>query len=266
MQTLFKSATKFILCSGLSLLIFNCSKDENNPLTDNTQVSSTEVKTILETDDLSSAADQVVTDLFQNGQSAKSSRLEDCYVSEFSNTGFTVTFDNCSVEGSENITGTLMVTYTEGAETSSFTATYTDLSVGDYTINGTRSFTINAEAAGENVSFTIVSDMSIKLQDDSIIEEMGSKTIGFVLDTQNLQNSGLSIDGDWTVKANGNTYSVNISTPLEITFGCEYAGKGIMQLNKNGLKVDVDLGDGTCDDLATVTYPDGTTEEISIKD
>lgn len=266
MQTLFKSATKFILFSGIALLVLNCSKDDYNPSTDDTQVSSTEVKTILETDDLSSAADKVVTDLFQNGQSAKSSRLVDCYVSEFSDTGFTVTFDNCSVEGSENITGTLMVTYTVGAETSSFTATYTDLTVGDYTINGTRSFTINAEAAGENVSFTIVSDMSIKLKDESIIEEMGSKTFGFVFDTENLQNSALTIDGDWTVKANGNTYSVNISTPLEITFGCDYVGKGVMQLNKNGLIVDIDLGDGTCDDVAMVTYPDGTTQEISIKD
>ncbi len=266
MQTLFKSATRLVLFSGIALLVTNCSKDDYNPLADNTQVSATEVKTILETDDLSSATDKVVTDLFQNGQSAKSSRLEDCYVSEFSDTGFSVTFDNCSVEGSDNITGTLMVTYTVGAETTSFTATYTDLSVGDYTINGTRSFTMNAEAAGENVSFTIVSDMSVKLKDESIIEEMGTKTFGFVFDTQNLQNSALTIDGNWTVKANGNTYSVAISTPLEITFGCDYAGKGVMQLNKNGLEVDVDLGDGTCDDVATVTYPDGTEEEISIKD
>lgn len=266
MQTLFKSATKFVLLSGLALLVFNCNKDDSNPLIDNQQVSSIEVKTILETDDLSSAADNVITELFQNGQSAKSSRLEDCYVSEFSDTGFTVSFDNCSVEGSENISGSLSVTYTVGAESTSFTATYTDLSVGDYTINGTRSFTVDASSSSENVSFTIVSDMTIELKDGSTIEEMGSKTFGVIIDSENFQNSAVTIDGDWTVKADGNTYTVNISTPLEITFGCDYFGKGIMQLNKNGLKVDVDLGDGTCDDTATVTYPDGTKEEISLKD
>ena len=38
-----------------------------------------------------------------------------------------------------------------------------------------------------------------------------------------------------------------------------------MSLNKNGLNVTVDFGDGTCDDLATLTYPDGTMEEISLK-
>lgn len=266
MQTLFKSTTKFILLSGLALLVFNCSKDDSNPLVEQQQVSSTEVKTILETDDLSSATDKVVTDLFQNGQSAKSSRLVDCYIAEFTDTGFSVTFDNCSVEGSENITGSLSVSYKEGEESTSFIATYTNLSIGDYTINGTRSFTMNSSSGNENVSFTIVSDMTIELKDGSLIEEMGSKTFAIVFDSENFENSALTIDGDWTVKANGNTYSVNITTPLEITFGCEYAGKGVMVLNKNGLIVDVDLGNGTCDDLATLTYPDGTKEEITLKD
>lgn len=264
MQTLFKSATKFILLSGLSLLVFNCSKDENNPLELDQTVSSTEVKTILETDDLSGAADNVLTDIFTNNQSGKSSKLEECHVTEFTDTGFTVTFDNCSYEGSEKITGSLSVTYTVGEE-SSFMATYTNLMVGDYEINGTRGFSMSADSES-GASFTITSNMTIKLKDGSIIEEMGSKTIGIVFDSTNFENSGVTIDGDWTVKADGNTYTVNISTPLEINFGCEYAGKGSMQLNKNGLKVDVDFGDGTCDDVAMVIYPDGTEEEISLKD
>lgn len=266
MKIVFKSVTKFILLSGLALLVFNCSKDEVKTTIDNQEVSSTEVKTILETDHISSAVDKVITDLFQNRQSSKSSRLEDCYVSEFSDTGFTVTFDNCSVDGGELITGSLAVTYIEGAESTAFTTTYTDLSVGDYSINGTRDFTVNASVGGQNVSFTILSNMSIKLKDGSTIEETGAKTFGFVFEASNLQNSALTIDGDWTVKADGNIYIINISTPLEITFGCDYPGKGIMQLNKNGFKVDVDLGDGTCDDIATVLYPDGNTEEISLKD
>lgn len=264
MHTLFKSATKFILLSGLTLLVFNCSKDETNPLETDQTVSSTEVKTILETDDLSGAADDVLTDIFTNGQSAKSAKEEECHVTEFTDTGFTVTFDNCSYEGSENLTGTLSVTYTTGDE-SSFTATYTNLMVGDYEINGTRGFRMSSDS-GNGISFTITSDMTVKLKDGSIIEEMGSKTVGIVFDSENFENSAVTIDGDWTVKANGNTYTVNVSTPLEIKFGCEHAGKGIMQLNKNGLKVDVDFGDGTCDAIAMLTYPDGTEEEISLKD
>ena len=105
--------------------------------------------------------------------------------------------------------------------------------------------------------------MTIQLKDGSIIEEMGSKTFEVIFDTINFENSALTIDGDWTVKADENTYTVNITNPLELSFSCEYAGKGLMQLSKNGLKVDVNFGDGTCDDKATLTYPDGTVEEIS---
>ena len=264
MQTLFKSATKFLLFSGLALLAFSCNKDENNPLVENQQVSSTEVKTILNTDDISGAADSVIANVFNSGISGKSSRLEDCHVTEFTDTGFTVTFDSCSYEGGEMITGSISIAYTAGQE-NSFSATYTNLMVGDYEINGTRGFTISGDGQS-GLSFSVASDMTIKLKDGSIIEETGSKILGFVFDFNNLENSGLTIDGDWTVKADGNTYVVNITTALEITGACDYVGKGVMQLNKNGLKVDVDFGDGTCDDVATLTYPDGTDEEISLKD
>jgi len=264
MRNLLKSATKFILLSGLSLLIFNCSKDESNPLELDQNVSSTEVKTILETDDISGAADNVIADIFNGGPSSKSSRFEDCHVTEFTDTGFNVTFDGCVYEGGEMLTGSIAIAYTAGQE-NAFMATYTNLMVGDYEINGSRSFIIGGDVQS-GLTFTTTSDMTIKLKDGSIIEETGAKVLGFIFDFENLENSGLTIEGDWTVKADGNTYVVNITAPLEITGICDYVGKGIMQLSKNGLKVDVDFGDGTCDDVAMLTYPDGTEEEISLKD
>jgi len=264
MQTLFKSVTKFILLSGLALLVFNCSKDDSNPLTNNQQVSSTEVKTVLQADDISGAIDDVIADVFSAGQSGKSSQSNDCHVTEFTDTGFTITFDSCSYDGGEMITGSISVIYTTG-QANSYTASYTNLKVGEYEINGTRSFSFSGNSQ-TGISFTVTSDMTVKLEDGSIIEETGAKIFGFVFDFDNLENSGLTIDGNWTVKADSNTYLITITTPLEVTGDCDYVGKGIMQLNKNGLKVDIDFGDGTCDDVATLTYPDGATEEISLKD
>lgn len=264
MKTLFNLATKFLLLGGLALLTFNCSKDEANPLVDNQQVTSVELQTILDTDDVSGAVDNIIADVFNNGQSGKSSKLEDCHVTEFTDTGFNVTFDSCAYEGGEIITGSISISYVEGQE-NAFSATYTNLMVGQYEINGTRSFAIIGDGQS-GLSFSVTSDMTIKLEDGSVIEETGAKVLGFVFDFNNLENSGLTVDGDWTVKADGNTYVINITTPLEITGACDYFGKGLMQLNKNGLKVDVDFGDGTCDDKATLTYPDGTNEEISLKD
>lgn len=262
------AGVKTLFLSGLLLIGFSCSKDLADAQLDVDQkVSKTEVKTILETDEFSSAADGVVTEIFQQGESAKSAKNEDCYATEFSDTGFTVNFDNCTVEeGGEELSGMLTVTYKEGEESSAFTATYTNLSVDGIIINGTRSFTINSNSENENVSFTIVSEMSVKLVDGSVIEEAGTKTFAINFDFENFANSNLTIDGNWTVKADGNTYAVNVSSELVANFGCDYVGKGIMALAKNGLEVVIDFGEGTCDDMANMTYPDGTVEEISLKD
>ena len=258
---------KYLLVGMTLFFAFSCSDDQENPVVQEQTVSSTEVKTILDVDSQSGAIDEIITDLFENGQSGKSAKMEDCYIAEYSDTGYSVTFDDCSVDGSENISGSLSVTYKVGEEESAFTATYTGLSVGEIVINGTRDFTITEGSEQGSFSFAIVSDMSIKLADGSLIEESGAKNFTFVFDGENFENSTLEIDGDWTVKADGNTYVVNITTPLATNIlSCGYVSKGVMNLNKNGLGVSIDFGDGTCDDVATMTYPDGTTEEISLKD
>ena len=255
---------------GMTLLFaVSCSDEEKNPILEDQTISATEVNTILETDDYSSVIDNLVTDLFQNGESGKSAKNEDCYVAEYSNTGFTIVFEECSIDGSENINGSLSVTYKVGEESSGFTATYSDLSVGSFVVNGTRAFNLNSSGSSEggSLTFDIVSDMSITLADGSVIEEMGAKNFDFYFDGSDFANSTLSIDGDWTVKANGNTYTVNVRTPLKSNFlSCGYASEGIMNLNKNGLGVTINFGDGTCDDVAMLIYPDGTEEEISLKD
>ncbi len=266
MRNIVSTTSKILLLACLLVLAINCSKEDNDPVVGSQTVSATEVRTILDLDDQSSVVDKVITEIFQNTPSGKSAKQNDCYTTEFTNTGYTVTFDNCSFEGSESVNGTIVVTYTEGEESTSFTATYSDLMVGAIKINGTRAFTMNSENAGNNMSFSIVTNMVVTLEDNSVIEETGTKNFTFEIDINNLQNSGLTISGNWTVKADGNTYVVSTNEPLKINlFGCDYVGEGILSISKNGLVVTVDFGDGTCDSLATVKYPDGTEEEISLK-
>ncbi len=58
-------------------------------------------------------------------------------------------------------------------------------------------------------------------------------------------------------------YAKIITTPLLYDAGCEFIKSGIIELTRNGNVTTIDYGDGTCDDMATVTT-DGTTEEISL--
>jgi hypothetical protein len=248
----------------MALLVLGCSKDGENDPNQDVELSQTEVKTVLKTNEVLSVADGVLTDLFQNGQSGKSAKVVECYVSEYSETGFAVTFDNCSVDGSENLNGSISAEYIMGEMSSSISVTFTELSIGGYVLSGTRTYTFSNEQS-ENVTYNVTSDMSVTLPDASVVSETGTKTIGLVFD-QSLQNATLTIDGEWVVQAGGNTYSVSVSDLLETNIGCEYLAKGVMLLAKNGLQVSVDFGDGSCDDAAVLTYPDGTEEDISLND
>ena len=73
-----------------------------------------------------------------------------------------------------------------------------------------------------------------------------------------------SLSGSWTVVADGNTYAVETLEDLEGNASCEYMTTGTMTVSKNGLAVTVDFGNGDCDDVATIIYPNGAIEEISL--
>ena len=62
-------------------------------------------------------------------------------LSEYSDTGFPVTFDDCSVDGSENLNGSITAEYVNGEMSSSISVTFTELSIGGYVLSGTRTYT-----------------------------------------------------------------------------------------------------------------------------
>jgi hypothetical protein len=58
-------------------------------------------------------------------------------------------------------------------------------------------------------------------------------------------------------------YSYTITTPLLFDRSCRYILSGVVELYKDGSTVIIDYGDGTCDNIATVTA-NGTTEDINL--
>ncbi|MEK6153834.1 hypothetical protein WIW50_11265 [Flavobacteriaceae bacterium 3-367] len=248
------------------LLAISCSSDKEDAIGDQAVLSQAELQQILNTDELAGVADDIVTGLFMNSSNALTGKTNpDCYVAEYSDTGFSVTFTNCAVDGNENVNGTVMVTYTSEGETLSFTTTFDNFSVDGIEINGTRSYVFEGLVDQEAFTFTVTSDMTITLADGTVIDETGSKTFGFSFgDT--LETSVFTIDGNWTVSIDENTYAVMVDTTLEGNLACDYLTSGVMQVSKNGLAVSVDFGDGSCDNIATIIYPDGTTEEVELDD
>jgi hypothetical protein len=151
------------------------------------------------------------------------------------------------------------VVYSIGSQATSFTATYTDFFVGAIQLNGTRTLTLG-EAGQAALSFQVRSDMTVLLEDGTLLSEKGTKTLEIQLGIT-LEGTTYSLSGTWSVSKGSTTYNVSTAQPLSGNLQCQWATGGLLALEKNGLEVGVDFGDGSCDNRVTVIYPDGTTQE-----
>ncbi|WP_420322555.1 hypothetical protein [Flagellimonas sp.] len=263
MYRLARITSLFAFLGFVFVFLEGCSEDAK-PLGDGQELTQAELQTILETDDITGSVDTVLAELFAGNTTGKiAQKANECYTVEQTQTGFVAIFNNCVLNGTENINGTLTVTYALEGETISYTATYVDFYVGTLKLNGTRTFVLGAGADQNSISFTVTSDLSVVMEDESVITENGTKTFSFTFG-DSLENSSFSISGEWTITASGNTYSIKTIDDLQGSLTCEHLVSGSMEVSKNGLKVTVDFGDGQCDAVATVTYPDGTMEEIEL--
>ncbi|TAI48801.1 hypothetical protein [Flagellimonas allohymeniacidonis] len=266
MNKLLRKIPTLLVLGTLMVLTQACSEDAE-PVGGDIELSQTELQTILDVDDAAGVADQALTELFANSGAATKglslTQKNDCYSAEYSQSGFVATFNNCVLNGTDNVNGTLIVTYEVGNESAAFTATYQDFFVGTLKINGTRSYTLTANAEQNAFFFNVTSEISVEFEDGNVISENGTKTFGLIFgDT--IETTSFTLSGSWTVTANGNTYAIESDEDLEGNFGCEHFTSGSMDVEKNGLTVNVDFGDGECDDKATLTYPNGATEELTL--
>ncbi len=267
MKNVFKNASLYAIVLT-TLLFVACSSDsDESDIPTDVVVSQDDIIQVLESDELSGIADEIITDVFNNGATAKT--RPDCYDTVFNNTGYTITFTDCVIDDENTVDGVIEVIYgAEQADTVTINTTFVDLNVNGIVVNGTRNFVINTNAGGmDSLSFTfdVTSNMTFVLVDGTEVSESGTKTVGFNLN-QDLSSGSVTLDGQWTVNWGDDTYTANITDTLEADLECEHFGSGRMDLNKNGLGVTVDFGDGTCDSTATVIYPDGTEQEIDLND
>jgi len=258
---------RFAVVGILALAVFgfqSCSNDaERMDIPEEAQLSQTELQTIMETGEWTGAVDDVLTELFQNGNSTSGKFADDsCYQASYTETGFTVVFGNCVLNQTDAINGILEVVYNTDAGAASFTATYKDFFVGLAEVNGTRTFTLTE--SGENgFDFSVQSDMTVSLSDGRTIQESGTRTLSFQLG-ETLADISFSISGSWELSVDDTVYAVTVSSPVTGNLSCGYLVSGLMDISKNGLEVSVDFGDGSCDDVVTVIYPNGATEELTL--
>jgi hypothetical protein len=173
---------------------------------------------------------------------------------------------NCLCLDGKNRRGSIVATYTGNiANAGSYrTITYVNFFVDDNELKGNKVLTNNGLNAAGNVTFTIANtDTLIKPNNAGRVSWLGTRTREYIagINTPIKGDDMFKLTGTATgIKANGYSWSANITQPLIIDNSCKYKIKtGVVQLQPQGKALrTIDYGNGTCDNNATITINNKT--------
>lgn len=283
--------TKFLLigtCFALSLFT-SCNSDESTNDGTSKVITNDEIVANAKIDASIDDVTNIAEDQFNSQQNINSKYggpikhfLPSCAVitTVLTNNTFTKTIDfgteGCTLDNGNTVKGKMVVSFSNDFSASTQTISYTfegfyhngkELQGSKSIVRTVKSTDLLAEA--HPVS-TAAIDLKITFDDGSIYNRKGSlvkeQIAGY--DTWfNWEDNIFVVTGSGsTTLPNGDTYSAEITTPLEFKASCKksFAVKGVVAITKNGALATIDYGNGECDTLASVTK-DGVTEEIDLK-
>jgi len=268
MNALLKKYNSILIAALCLIASSSCSTDAEDP-NFNVEIAITQVDImqIVDSDALFGAADDIITGLIdQSGTTTQ----RNCYDVLPTTDGFRLTFADCTKNNQSNlsttpdeITGVINVAYQKVGEVIRLTANFDQVDVNGRMVSGTRTFEVNqADVAmdGYPTAYTINTNMRVILEDGIVVSEDGNKTLVFNQDG----TGSYTVTGNWFLRWDADAYRAQITTALQGDLQCNHIKEGVFSLNKNGLAVTVDFGDGSCDNRATVLYPNGVEEEINL--
>ncbi|MEH6705428.1 MAG: hypothetical protein V7691_11580 [Galbibacter orientalis] len=271
-----------------TILIVSCNDDDSNESIDGSPTEALtveEVKTSMEATQVSDEVDDivdymVVSDLgsSSNKQTSTSSKgwLPDCYTisTEASGDDFMITLDfgeGCEMPDGRNIAGILTMTKSNVSDSTSFTRNsevkFESFTIDSITVNGSKTYQ-HTFADDENPKTMVASEITLLWEDESTMQVNSEKTREWIegFDDGEWGNSAFLVTGTTTViNKDGVTYTSEVTTPLRAELSCNYIVSGVLTLSKDEASAEVDFGDGTCDDKAMYSDPEGNTTEITLK-
>ncbi len=273
-----------VLLFALTIIFFSCEKDETNTEDTNSEAVEAAVNYVFNAESAENAIDEVAlysSSFFGIGQitSGKGGALKghsgffkECAEINVTEDGDTITTvitfqDGCLDRYGNEITGTITKVETKGDTSSENEVTITDLTINGFVVNGTKSFTHTKANAAGNPEMEGTVNITVET-DEGTITIIGNKKMEVTAggDTDTWEDDERTITGKRSItKASGDTIVVEITTALVKPAACKYVASGIKEITTTDGTASIDFGDGTCDAIATLTKPDGTTTEIELK-
>ena len=185
----------------------------------------------------------------------------------------TINFGNtdCTCADGKNRKGSIIVTYTGRYKDSgsTHTITYSNYFVNDNQLSGIKTVTNMGTNGSGQVYYNVTVNDTLNLgAGNGQIVWAGSRTRTWLsgYTTADRTDDAYLIGGTTTLtRANGNTFTMNISTPLQIAYGCAWIEAGVVSVTGplGGVRT-LDYGTGNCDSEAQLTIA-GHTYNITLK-
>ena len=260
------------------LLFASCQSNDGVELVE--PLTTEEALNVVLADDLSAEIDDVVEDdaldynLSAKGTDSNTSSAAKCAVRTVVDTtdGKIVTLDfgtGCIGRKGKEFAGKIIIEYVRTATGFSKTVTFENFSVEGNAIEGEKSIAKVKENANGNPEATFTVDIKITLTTGEEITKKGTKVKEKIAgaDTKDRGDDVYSISGNWeSVDKTGIIKTALITTNLRREYACKYIVSGVVQITKDGDASTLDFGDGTCDNLATLTDSTGSSTEITLKE
>jgi len=282
MKNCFKSLkfTGMVLFSVLFLA--SCNKDESPEIVDEQTFDVAELKASDETELISEEIVNIGEDVYATDEilaTAKSSYasdfLPDCVTitTVITSTSKEKTIDfgeGCELPNGNVLSGIIFLSYLKDMELATKTLS---MSLENFTFNGVSvEGSASVERMRSNENGNPQSDASASFNaawpDGDTASFNGNRTrewiegygSGFWGDNVIL----ISGSGTYTGKQ-GNVFMKETITPLRRELACRFIVSGVLEISRNDATASLDFGDGSCDALGVLTYPNGESEEIFLR-
>ncbi|GAB4507319.1 MAG: hypothetical protein Tsb004_01410 [Allomuricauda sp.] len=273
------------LLTGTFLLMFvSCSKDSSNEeeLTTVEVMSATELQFSDETDMITEEIMSIAEDVYATEEIAATSKgnyssdyLPDCVtVSVVLNQGMReVTLDfgeGCELPTGNLVSGKVNLSYVLDLEAASnrVELTLEDFTFNDVLVEGDATIVRVRSNERGNPQGTANATFVATWPNGDTASFAGTRTREWIegFGTGFWGDNVFLITGKRTyISRAGNEFVKEVITPLRRELSCRFMVSGVLDISRLGNTARLDFGDGSCDAKGTLTYADGTEEEVYLR-
>ena len=274
----FKLTAKIVLSLCIIAILASCSNEKDE--VEEQQIDYSEVAKSSEIDQASEALDEVTLKVYETQEVSESSKmppnfnLPDCVtitvVAQQNYREVTLDFgsEGCLVNGNI-LKGVIVLTYTRNPQAQEIliTKTFTDFYFNAKHIQGGNTILKQRQNDNGNPQFTKTTNITFIWPDGVTATRNGVKIREWIEGHGSgvWSDNVFEITGNWTTTfVNGNTHSYTVLSPLRREVICFYFVSGSIDVVRTNFSGVFNYGEGSCDNLATFTFADGTVVDITL--